>query len=143
MLKLFKSRLGAMRRSEDGAVAVEFALLAPFLFMLLFGIVCVGYAIGINHSLHQLATSAARASLDGLNYQERQSEVDAYLSEAGSFYPLLDMNALSSTAVISQGGTPHINVTVNYDLDASVLSLANGFLGLNLSQFSAGAYLAY
>ena len=138
-----KSRLNALRRDENGAVAVEFALLAPLLFALLFGIVCLGYAIGINHSIHQLATSAARASLEGLNYSERKAEAESYLENAGAHYPLLDMAALEWTAEVAQGSAPHITVQINYGLDASVLSIANGFLGLQMSKFTAGAYLAY
>lgn len=143
MFTRLKNKVNSLRREEDGAVAVEFVLLAPMLFSLLFGIVCIGYAIGVNHSLHQLATSAARASLEGLNYDERKSEADAYLTSAGQHYPLLDMDALEWTTTVSQSGTPNITVQINYDLAESILSIANGFLGLELSEFNAGAYLAY
>ncbi len=51
------------RRSEDqGASLVEFALLAPFLILLLFGIIEFGYFIGEFNDVRHGAREAARAA---------------------------------------------------------------------------------
>ncbi|MGB7319032.1 MAG: TadE/TadG family type IV pilus assembly protein [Planktotalea sp.] len=143
MLKSLKTHFSTLYRKEDGAVAIEFTLLAPILFALLFGIICIGYAIGISHSIHQLATSAARASLEGITTAERKALADTYLANAGQYFPLLDASAIDAVASVTEGDAAHISIQVSYALDASVLSIANGFLGLEMSDLSAGAYLAY
>lgn len=150
MLRSFKTRLSALRREENGAVAVEFALLAPLLFALLFGIIATGYAISIQHSIHQLATSAARASLEGLDTEERIELADAYLSNAGTHYAVLDGSLFAGegasnvkTVTVTGGDTPSITVNITYPLENSMLAIANGFLGTNFNEFSAEAYLAY
>lgn len=143
MLTSLKARVVRLHRDEGGAVAVEFALLAPMLFALLFGIVCLGYAAGLSHSIHQLATSTARASIEGLTQTERRDIAEAYLQDAHLHYPLLNAQSLQSVLTFSEAGPPHVTVEITYALDTSVLSLADGFLGLNLSTLKSGAYLAY
>jgi Flp pilus assembly protein TadG len=49
-----------MRRREDGAAALEFALLAPVLFMLLFGIIAFGFLLAQDLALGNSARQAAR-----------------------------------------------------------------------------------
>lgn len=52
--------------SESGAAAVEFALIAPLLFLLVFGIINFGYLYGQKLSLNQAAREGARlAVVDG------------------------------------------------------------------------------
>ncbi|MBZ5733172.1 pilus assembly protein [Nocardioides sp. TRM66260-LWL] len=53
-----------MRRRPDerGAAAVEFALVAPLLFLILFGIISYGYMLSYRQSLSQGAAEAARAA---------------------------------------------------------------------------------
>ncbi|WP_439524322.1 TadE/TadG family type IV pilus assembly protein [Marivita sp.] len=143
MIARFQSRFDRFRRSEDGAVAVEFALLAPLLFAMLFGIVCLGYFMALSHSVQGLATSSARASLAGITTAERQTFAEAYLAQAGARYPLLDASAISSSVTMSEGAASAITVTVNYALGGSMLDLATGFLKLDLTSLETGAYLAY
>ena len=49
---------GLMRRREDGAAALEFALLAPVLFMLLFGIIVFGFLLAQDLALGNSARPA-------------------------------------------------------------------------------------
>ncbi|KIN62664.1 TadE-like protein [Sulfitobacter noctilucicola] len=136
-------RLNFFRRNESGAVAVEFALIAPLLFGLLFGIITLGYFIGINHSVNQLAAGAARASVTGLNQTERSALANNYLSEAGSRYPLLTPASVSPTVVFEGGNPEGITVTVAYAVDGSMLGIANNLLGLDITSINGSAYLAY
>lgn len=130
-------------RREDGAVAVEFALLAPLLFAMLFGVVCLGYFIALSHSVQDLATASARASLSGITAAERSGFATAYLAEAGSRYPLLDASALRSSVTVTEGASASIIVNLEYALEGSMLDLATGFLKLDLTSLKTGAYLAY
>ena len=57
-----RGRLGALRRSERGTALVEFALIAPLLFLLLFGIVDFGRALDYYNQVTQLAGQGARAA---------------------------------------------------------------------------------
>lgn len=57
------SALGRTRqRSEHGAAAVEFALVVPFLCLILFGIISYGYMLSFRQSLSQGAAEGARAA---------------------------------------------------------------------------------
>jgi Flp pilus assembly protein TadG len=56
------SRLLSRVRSERGTAIVEFALIAPLLFLLIFGIVDFGRALDYYNQLTQLAGQGARAA---------------------------------------------------------------------------------
>jgi len=54
--------LGALRRDQRGTALVEFALIAPLLFLLIFGIVDFGRALDYYNQLTQLSGQGARAA---------------------------------------------------------------------------------
>lgn len=135
--------LDRFRRDQSGAVAVEFVLIAPLLFGLLFGIITVGYLIGVSHSVSQLATDTVRASVAGLDMQERTELAQAYLDNASIHYPLLIQEAVSPQVTTNDVNPPSMTVNVTYAIDGSFLALANSFLGLNIGDIKGSAYLAY
>ncbi|SFR39805.1 TadE/TadG family type IV pilus assembly protein [Litoreibacter janthinus] len=137
------SQLRRFQRDPSGAVAIEFVLIAPLLLTLLFGIITLGYFIGVSHSVHQLAAGAARASVAGLDETERSELADAYLSQAGQHYPLLVQTEVTPDVIFDGGAQAGITVNVSYDIDGSLLDIANGFLGLGLTTIDGSAYLAY
>jgi Flp pilus assembly protein TadG len=57
-----RGRLHAFRRDERGTALVEFALIAPFLFLILFGIIDFGRALNYYNQVTQLAGQGARAA---------------------------------------------------------------------------------
>lgn len=61
-----KTRLSARLRSEDGASLVEFALIAPLLFLLIFGIIDFGWLFAQHQDVRHGAREAAR--LAAVNY---------------------------------------------------------------------------
>ncbi|WP_425070610.1 TadE/TadG family type IV pilus assembly protein [Sagittula sp. S175] len=126
---------------EEGAVAIEFVLIAPLLLTLLFGTIVVGYYMGLSHSVHQLAASAARASVPGLDAEERRDLAEAYLSNAGQHYPLLVPSAVTPTVTMEDA--PGMTVQVVYALDGGILDIANGFLKLGIEDIRGQAYVAY
>lgn len=127
-------------RRETGAVAIEFVLLAPLLFGLLFGIIFVGYAMALSHSVQQLATASARASVAGITTQERTEIYDAYIEDASSNYPLLRQEAIADTPTITASD---IRVEISYAVDGSLLDLASGIIGMELTHLEGSAYVAY
>lgn len=137
-------------RSQSGAVAIEFALIAPLLFALLLGIVTLGYFMGVSHSVNQLATGAARASVAGLDPDERKALANAYFDTAHTRYPLLSKDAIAQVITYEDRSTSGsedtisgINIVVSYDLDGSILDVANSFLGLELTEIERSAYVTY
>ncbi len=143
MHQTFHSRLARFRRDQSGAVAIEFVFIAPLLFALLFGILVMGYFFAVSHSISQLATGAARASVAGLDMQEREELAQLYLDQASTRYPLLVPEALDVSVVTQDQDTGNIRINVSYDADASVLGVANALLGLEISNLKGSAYLAY
>jgi Flp pilus assembly protein TadG len=55
-------RFGGRLRSERGTAVVEFALIAPLLFLLIFGVIDFGRALDYYNQLTQLAGQGARAA---------------------------------------------------------------------------------
>ncbi|MFW2587262.1 TadE/TadG family type IV pilus assembly protein [Sagittula sp. SSi028] len=130
-------------RGTDGAVAVEFALIAPLLITLLFGTMVAGYYIGVSHSVHQLASGAARASVAGLDSTEREALAQAYLDAASSRYPLLVAEALTPAISVTSGSAASMTVDLSYAIEGSVLEIANGFLKLGITDIEGSAYVGY
>ncbi len=50
------------RRTDAGSAAIEFALMAPLLLLLVFGIIAYGYMLSFRQALSQGATEGARAA---------------------------------------------------------------------------------
>ncbi len=65
----------AVVNDKRGAAAVEFAMIAPPLAMLVFGILQYGVYFGVSHSMQQLTNDAARTAVAGLTRTERQQMV--------------------------------------------------------------------
>ncbi|QXT38167.1 TadE/TadG family type IV pilus assembly protein [Gymnodinialimonas ceratoperidinii] len=130
-------------RRENGAVAIEFVLLAPLLFGLLFGIVVIGYAMALSHSVQQLAGSSARASVAGITTDERRELAQAYLDNASANYPLLVQSSIAPTVAVASSPSANIRVDVRYAIDGSIVDLASGILGIEMTHLEGSAYLAY
>lgn len=62
-----RGRFRACRRDERGTALVEFALIAPLLFLLLFGIIDFGRALNYYNQVTQLAGQGARAAVVNRN----------------------------------------------------------------------------
>jgi Flp pilus assembly protein TadG len=62
-MAMARSRCASLRRREDdrGASAVEFALVVPFLLLIIFGIIAFGMMLSFRQTMSQAATEGARA----------------------------------------------------------------------------------
>jgi Flp pilus assembly protein TadG len=91
---------------------LEFALVGPFLIVMLLGICAYGGYFWMSHAVQQVANDAARAALGGLSDTERQSLASASLaSEIGSYAYLTPQNA--SVALASD--TSQLTVKISYN----------------------------
>lgn len=127
-----------VRRGDRGAAAVEFALVAPLLLLLVFGIIQYGYMLSFRQAISQGAADGARAAAIAPAGQVNALRVgDAYerLSDAlGSYGVRCDSGTLkrgsatvgSCAAGIAacpapDAGDDCVTVTVSYDYKGSPL----------------------
>lgn len=110
-----KHRLRIFFGARDGAIAVEFAILAPVFLMMVFGIIMYGSYLAVIHGVQQLAAEAARSSVAGLNESERSSLANAYVTGNVNSYPLIDPARLTVSAATSGADANVFIVSVNYD----------------------------
>ncbi|MGE3866371.1 MAG: TadE family protein [Hyphomonadaceae bacterium] len=102
-----------MRVSRSGAAAVEFALVAPLLCVLMGGVVSYGGYLLTAHTIQQLANDAARAAIAGLTDAERRDAAEESIAQEretlGRFLRAerLDVSAARDGAVFT--------VRVSYD----------------------------
>lgn len=139
----WQGRIARFARDDRGAVAVEFVLIAPLLISLVFGIISFGYFFGVAHGVQQLAAEAARASVQEFTDSARTARAIAVYQAAVGNYPLLRPEAISHAISATGGRSGAITVELTYDLDGSILDLANGLFGLNITTVRGSAYLAY
>lgn len=114
----------ARRKSRDGAIAVEFALIAPLFIGLLIAIVVYGFWFLSAQSVQSLAAEGARAGIAGLDPAERTRLARAVVEARGR-----DMG-LQSERLSSEVRVDHLSlrVIVAYDLSDHPLLLIGGFL---------------
>lgn len=85
-------------RRDDGAAAVEFAVVFPVALLFFCGLLVYGIYFGAAHSVQQLAADAARASVSGITDAERIAIAQAHVAASGGGYPLLTADHLTITA---------------------------------------------
>lgn len=125
-------RLGAGRFYKDTSAtsAVEFALVAPVLLLMIFGIIAYGYIFGIYHGLQQIASEAARASVSGLNDAEREAIARGFVTANAASYAFIDPAKLKVTT--AQSGPPQqtFEVAVSYDMSDTVFQSVAALVAL-------------
>ena len=73
-----------------GTAAIEFAITGPLFLLLLFGMIAYGIYFGAAHSVQQIAADAARASVAGLDTEERRTLALRHIELNASDYVLLN-----------------------------------------------------
>ncbi len=102
-------------RDRRAASAVEFAMIAPFLLLLIAAVMAYGSLFATSLSLQQLAAETARATIGGLNDAERKTLAEQYFAGSSGNYPLL--NAANVSLDFSDADDASLSrVTLNYDL---------------------------
>jgi Flp pilus assembly protein TadG len=126
-----------------GASAVEFAILAPLFFAILFGIVIFGSYLAVVHGVQQLAAEAARRSVAGLTDTERGSLASDYVSANAQSYPLIDGAHLTVTAAASATDSKVFVVTVNYDASHMFIYALPAFVPMPASTIVRSAAIPF
>ena len=89
MRKIIREFIGRAGRDSSGASAIEFAIVAPVFFLLIFGIVVYGYYFATMSLVNHIAYEAARAAVSGLSDDERSTlahaRADALIASLSGF----------------------------------------------------------
>ena len=117
--------LKKFRRCRFGGTAVEFALLAPVLIMMLMGSVAYGGYFWTAHAVQQIANDAARSAVAGMNAAERADLVRTTLDREISDYAYLES---PKAAVLVREAADRCSITVNYDASTSVFFALKGLV---------------
>lgn len=117
-------------RNTAAVSAVEFALIAPILLLLLFGIIGYGYVLGIHHGVQQIASEAARASVAGLTDTERALIARNFVTANVASYAFLDPEKVSVTTAASGSPTQTFEVAVRYEFSDSIFDRLGSLVAL-------------
>ena len=71
--------LSRFRRDRRGVAAIEFAIVAPLLIMMMFGMIMYGSWFWMAHSVQSMASEGARAAIAGLDPAEREQLARAFV----------------------------------------------------------------
>lgn len=143
--------VGRARRREEGAAALEFALVAPLLLLLAVGIMSYGYMLSFRQALGQAAAEGARAAAVELDDALREPDALAAVNEGlGGFSISCDGTRLTNAAGTVVGscdvslakcstGQPTddpqcVRVTLSYDYAAHPLTPAMPGVGVVLPE---------
>lgn len=131
--------IALLRRNERGTALVEFALVTPLLFLLLFGIIDFGRALNYYNQITQLAGQGARAAavnrapdgtaLSNSNlYEIQQQLVGKYTGQ-----PELKKGVVACITHVPSGPGDYVTVRVSYNFHfLPLISAAAHALGGNL-----------
>jgi Flp pilus assembly protein TadG len=105
-------------RTDIGAAsAIEFAIVAPVFFVLIFGIVVYGYYFATLSLVNHIAYEAARAAVSGLDDDERgtlaHARADELITSLGSF---LGTGSVEVNAGPGSDGIYSVTVHHHFDL---------------------------
>jgi len=129
MIAIIKRSLHSALKNNGGAIAIEFALVAPLFLTLLFGIFVYGYYFASLNMVTHIAYEAARASISGLDDDERNTLAQARATELiNELNGFIDPSAIMVEAAPDGGGL--YAVTVEYEFDALKLVGASLLLPL-------------
>ncbi|GAB4516921.1 MAG: pilus assembly protein [Amphiplicatus sp.] len=109
------STLKRLRKDDSGVSAVEFAILSPLFFALVFAIINFGFYFAAANSVQQLCSDIARASVAGLNEEERIAIAHSYLDANIRKYALVKREHLSLEVADSETEPEQFDVRVEYD----------------------------
>ena len=107
----------ARRLSKDraGTSALEFAIIAPLFFLVLFTLIAYGIYLSVTHSIQQVAADAARTAVAGLNPTERVTLVHRYLETSRLDYSFLNRAKMQVVVTDDPSNPEQFTVTITYD----------------------------
>lgn len=128
MIGIRAKRAYSALRCRSGVAAIEFAIVAPVFFLMVFGLLAYAIYFGMVHSVQQLAADAARASVAGITADERTALARSNVANALANYPLLDPRRLTVAAAPS-GSDPNLfTVDLRYDASTNTIFALEGIV---------------
>ncbi|PZU83343.1 MAG: hypothetical protein DI528_17235 [Shinella sp.] len=110
-----------MRRRQSlltdrrGAAAIEFAILAPVFFMVVFSMIGYGIYLSASHAVQQLTADAARTAIAGLTSTERKQLAEKYVRATTPEYAFLDEKAMTVAVQDDPKNPDQFTVSISYD----------------------------
>jgi Flp pilus assembly protein TadG len=115
--------LKTLLRDREGAMAAEFAMVAPLFLALTFGVATFGTYFAGLIAVTNAAAEGARASVAGLSNSERQQLAATAAGYAFSSYaPFLNATYVTVTSQPVANSTSRYQVSVSYDFTQFGLS---------------------
>lgn len=115
-------------RCTKGSMAIEFAVLAPILLLVMFATARIGMALGAQHALSQIAADAARYALPGEDGDARRDLVQRYIDRRGATYALVDPDRMTfEVAEENDAFTVTVSLDVSNIPDIPIVSAAFAF----------------
>ena len=105
-------------KSTSGTAAVEFALVLPFLLLVLLSIIAYGIYLTASHAIQQVAADAARSAVAGYNLTERKKLAQDYVDRSTLDYAFLDPSAVKVVLTDDKSNSNQFTVTIQYDAQA-------------------------
>ncbi len=116
--------LSRFRRDRRGVAAIEFAIVAPLLIMMMFGMIMYGSWFWMAHSVQSMASEGARAAIAGLDPAEREQLARAFVG-----LQVEDLGLDSAKAAVEVESTPNvIRVDIAYDASDHPLMALSGLI---------------
>jgi Flp pilus assembly protein TadG len=111
-------------RDRRGVAAIEFAIVAPLLIMMMFGMIMYGSWFWMAHSVQSMASEGARAAIAGLDPAEREQLARAFVGvQVG------DLGLDAAKAAVAVESTPAvIRVNIAYDASDHPLMALSGLI---------------
>ena len=119
------------RKGQRGAAAIEFAIVAPVLILILLGTIEMGLLLYDNQVITNASREGARSAIAQGQSESLQTIIDNYCSNR--LINLKDGWRGSATGTLTPVGTDHIQVNVSYEYNYLFFTI----LGLNQTTLNA------
>ncbi len=145
-MKALRAHVRARLKEERGVAALEFAIVAQVLFLLLFGMLNYGFVFALDHNLSQASADAARATISQPT-TSTDAQLVAYAENTarnGISFSLAKTYATVTAEVIncpSDTSIRCIHVSISYDYSSHPLIPVAFMGGLLPSKVSADSTL--
>lgn len=107
--------LSRLSTDRNGTSALEFAIVAPLFFLVLFTLIAYGIYLSVTHSVQQIAADAARTAVAGLNRSERITLVNHYLDVSRFNYSFINRRKMKVLVSEDPNNPDQFTVTITYD----------------------------
>jgi Flp pilus assembly protein TadG len=122
--------------------AVEFAIVAPILLMLIFAVVIYSIYFAAYLGVRQAAAEGARAAVTGMSTAERSQLAIARATTVMNAYGALLGASSTATITAAQQGTGMLKVSVSYNISSSPIMGYAAFLPMPSSTIQSNVIVA-